>query len=171
MPKGPRRGTTVVPVACLAAIVLAGCASSSAQPGAVSFFKEHGQQAARVGGSVRRVEAEVRALSRPPTKQQLTRVAAAAEDASERISELRNGWSAPENIEGEELSTLEAQLFESSGELKNAMAALVTYSGDPRAAQLVPYTTYIKSASEKWNEGVTQLWYVVKAGMPPTIYR
>ncbi len=169
MPTGSRRRTWIAPAICLAAIALAGCASGSAQPGAVSFFNEHGQQAARVGRSVRDVETEVRALAGPPTRQQLARLAGSAQRADEQIDEMRSGWSAPENVEAEELSTIEVQLYEGTSELKNAMAALVTYAGNPSAAALAPYTTHLKSASEKWNEGVTQLWYVLKRRSPPTV--
>ncbi len=152
----------------LAALTLAGC-GSSAQPGAVAFFNERGQKAAQVGSSVRAVEAEVRALSSPPSRRQLANLAKGAQRANERIDAALRGWVVGENVEGEELPTIESQLSEGAGALKNALAALASYAGNPNAAALAPYTRYLDSAREKWNEGVTQLWHVVKRPDPPTV--
>jgi len=166
------RGSSAVGLAAaglLAAVALGGCAGSSAQPGAVTFYDEHGQQAVRVGSSVRAVEAEVGALSRPPTKRQLASIAKGAQRASESVAAELRGWTVNENAEGEELPTIETQISEGAGDLKNAMAGLATYAGNPSASALVPYTSYLNSARGKWNEGVTQLWHVVKRADPPTV--
>lgn len=109
------------------------------------------------------------ALASPPTEHQLTRVARAAQEANKRIDEARSGWTVTESGEEEELSTIETQLTEGSDELKNAMAALVTYAGNPNAAALMPYTMHIKSGREQWNEGISQLWYLTKRSKPPTV--
>jgi hypothetical protein len=156
-------------VVYLVAITTAGCGSTGAQPGVSSFFREHAQQVARVGASTREVEAKVRALAKVPTKQQLTGVTKAAQQADEHIDEARSGWSAFESGEEEELFTIETQLVEGASELKSAMAAIVTYAGNPEAAALLPYNAHIKSGREKWNEGISQLWYLVKRPHPPTV--
>ncbi len=166
--KRKRRPAGGVLAGALAALTLAGC-GSSAQPDAVTFFNERGQKAAQVGSSVRAVEAEVRALSSPPTRQQLAHLVKGAQRANERIDATLRGWVVGEDVEGEELPTIEAQLSEGAGALKNALAALTTYAGNPSAAALAPYTRYLKSAREKWNEAVTQLWHVAMQPDPPTV--
>jgi len=167
MPSGPRRRGTIA-VLCLLAIPVAGCSSHSSEPAALSFYREHGRQAARVGPSIRAVEAEVDALAKPPTAGQLASLATSAQQANERLDEARSGWQVTEKGEEEELSTIETQLSEGSAELKNAIAALATYAGNPSQAALVPYATHLMSGREKWNEGVIQLWHLAKQPNPPT---
>ncbi len=164
--RGSRTGSALA--FSLAAIALSGCGSSGS-PDAVTFYHEHGQKAALLASSVRAVEAEVRALSKPPTSQQLASLARSAALANGRIDETLRGWAAPENTEAEELPTIEAQLSEGAGGLKNAMASIATYAGNPSAAALAPYARYLTSARERWNEAVAQLWHVVKEPDPPTL--
>ncbi len=135
----------------------------------MSFYDEHGQRVASVGPTVRAVESEVAALASPPTEKQLARLSEAAQMADAHVDEARSGWNVNESSEEEEFSTIETQLSEGAVELKNAMAALVTYAGNPSAATFAPYTTHIRSGREKWNEGVVQLWHVLKRRAPPTL--
>jgi hypothetical protein len=168
MASRPRSAGSIA-IVCLLAVATAGCSSNGSQPGAASFYAAHGRQAARVGPSVRAVEAEVDALANPPAAGALTRIATSAQQANERLDEVRSGWQVTEKGEEEELSTIETQLSEGSAELKNAMAALVTYAGNPSQAALVPYTTHLRSGREKWNEGVVQLWHLTSRSNPPTV--
>lgn len=164
-----RSGRRAVSLVCLVALATAGCSSSSAEPGAVTFFDEHGGQAARLGASVRAIDARLRALGAAPTRAQLAALSRSAQRTSEQVDELRSGWTAPENVEAEELPTIEDEISEGAGSVKNAMAALVAYAGNPSATALAPVTADLEHAAEHWNEGVTQLWHDAKQADPPTL--
>jgi hypothetical protein len=58
------------------------------------------------------------------------------------------------------LSEATFQLSEGAGELKNAMGALVAYTGNPNPATLAHFTVQLEAAQSKWNQGVDAVWEI-----------
>jgi hypothetical protein len=58
------------------------------------------------------------------------------------------------------LSESTFRLSEGANELKNAMGALVAYTGNPNPATLAHFSTQIENAKAKWNEGVDEIWTI-----------
>jgi hypothetical protein len=62
----------------------------------------------------------------------------------------------------EKLSDATLELQEGANELKNAMGALVAYTGNPNPATLAHFTTQLEAAKSKWNEGAEAIWGIAK---------
>jgi hypothetical protein len=60
----------------------------------------------------------------------------------------------------EKLSSATLELQEGANELKNAMGAMVAYTGNPNPATLAHFTTQLEAAKGKWNEGVEAIWRI-----------
>jgi hypothetical protein len=60
----------------------------------------------------------------------------------------------------EKLSDATLQLSEGANELKNAMGAIVAYTGNPNPATLAHVSTQLEGAKAKWNEGVDEIWTI-----------
>jgi hypothetical protein len=58
------------------------------------------------------------------------------------------------------LSEATFELSEGAGELKNAMGALVAYTGNPNPATLAHFTIQLEAAQSKWNQGVDGVWEI-----------
>jgi hypothetical protein len=161
-----RRPAALVAVA---ALVFAGC-SSSAQPGASGFVGEHVAGAASAAAATKGVETDVsRASSAPTARQQLDRLARAAGGA--RREDVRaSEWNvAPEGAEEEDLPRAESQATEGADELAHAMSAAQAYARAPSAAALARYEGALARGRERWNEGISQIWYLAHRSNPPTV--
>jgi hypothetical protein len=60
----------------------------------------------------------------------------------------------------EKLSDATLQLSEGANELKNAMGAIVAYTGNPNPATLAHVSTQLETAKSKWNEGAEEIWHI-----------
>jgi hypothetical protein len=58
------------------------------------------------------------------------------------------------------LSEATLELSDGADELKNAMGALVAYTGNPNPATLAHFSTQLDAAKAKWNEGVDEIWTI-----------
>jgi hypothetical protein len=58
------------------------------------------------------------------------------------------------------LSQATFELSEGANELKNAIGALVAYTGNPNPATLAHFSTQLDAAKAKWNEGVDEIWTI-----------
>lgn len=67
----------------------------------------------------------------------------------------------------DELSSATLNLQEGANELKNAMGALVAYTGNPNPASLAHLSTQLESGKSKWNEGAETVWRIAgESGAP-----
>ncbi len=155
-------------MATVAALTFAGCASSSAQVGATAFLNEHAARAARTAAATKAVEAEVSRLSSSPTRPQLERLARAASEAHRNVVQAGE-WNVADGGEEEDLPRAEAEVTEGANELANAMSALLAYARAPSAAALARYESELAHGRERWNEGISQLWYLAHESNPPTV--
>jgi hypothetical protein len=197
LPKGAKIGIWVVIVLVLIGIANSGgnsgssstSTSSSAAPAAKSstttptkpatpsvpksekeartWIKEHGTDAKRVAANIEVVEIAVGELQKESTETKLNEVATEAQKAHNNLEEIRNGFATTEFSGEVEKGAL--QVFTSANSLKNAMGALVAYTGTPNAATLAHFTTQYEPAKEEWNEGIKTIYGLAHEKEAPTI--
>ncbi|HMD56476.1 MAG TPA: hypothetical protein VKG82_03285 [Solirubrobacteraceae bacterium] len=155
-------------VAILGALAVSGCASSSAQPGADVFYREHAGEAARAAAATRTVQAAVSRLSRPPTQTQLEQLSLDARRGRRDVVPASE-WSVTENGEEEDVSQAELELNEGATAFLMAMAALRAYARAPRQSELAVYEDQLAHGRERWDQGIRQLWYLAHQPNPPTV--
>jgi hypothetical protein len=159
----------------VAAVALAGCASTSIQTDATTFHKEHAASAAQVAATVKAVAGEVAQLSGPPTHAQLQRLARAAARAHRIVAQAgewdvaNSGEGGEEGVEEEDLPRAETEATEGANQLAGAISALQTYVRAPSAAVLDEYQSKLARGREQWDESITQLWYLAHESSPPTV--
>jgi hypothetical protein len=151
-----------------AALVVAGC-SASTQTGARAFFAEHVAEATSATTATKVVEAELSRASSAPSRLQLERLAHAAGEA--RRDEVRaSEWNvAAEGGEEEDLPRAESEATEGADELAHAMSAVQAYARARSAAALARYESELSRGRERWNEGISQIWYLADRSNPPTV--
>lgn len=159
-------------MAAVAALVLAGCASGT-RTAAAAFLKEHAAGATRAAEATMAVEAQVAQLPSSPTRPQLERLAGVAghgRRSTVQVGEWNVGEpSVAEGSEEEDLPRAEAQVTEGANELADAMSALQSYVRAPSAAALARYNSELAHGRERWNEGISQLWFLAGRSNPPTV--
>ena len=60
-------------------------------------------------------------------------------------------------------------MFAAANDLKNAMGALVAYTGDPNAASLAHFSSQYQSSVAEWNDGIRTIWRLAKLKEPPVL--
>lgn len=166
-----RRGA----IAAAASVLLAGCASTSIQTDARSFFEEHAITAAKVATSTEAVKEEVSRLGRSPRPSQLQRLAQAAAKAK-RAGVLASEWNIAKSGEGgeealeeEDLPRAETEATKGADELASAMSDAQAYARAPSAASLARFRSELAHGSELWDESISQVWHLAHESSPPTI--
>lgn len=171
---GPRL-LAALAAALTTASALAGCASSSIQTDAAAFVSEHAGIATSAASAMRTVEHAVSQLSSPPTGQQLERLSHAASRArasTVRASEWdvsKSGEGGEEGAEEENLPRAESEATSAASELASSMLTLQAYARAPSAAGLARYRSALAGAREKWDESISQLWFLAHRHDPPTV--
>ena len=156
-------------MATVAALTLVGCASSSAQTEASAFLAEHAAGAARLAAATKAVEAEVSQLSSSPAPSQLNRLVRMAAEGHRNAVQASEWNVAAEGGEEEDLPRAEAEVTEGANDLANAMSALQAYARAPRATRLANYDREVVPGRERWNEGISEIWYLARHSNPPTV--
>ena len=169
LPVSPRGlGRCACTIVVVAGVALAGC-SSNAQTGASAFIGEHRAGAIRAAAATKAVETDVSRLSRSPTRPQLEQLARAASEGHLAVAQVQ-GWSVAEGAEeGEDLPLAESQVNEGAGELAKAMSVLRSSANAPDAAERTRYEGELARGRYRWNEGISQLWYLAHESDPPTV--
>jgi len=132
-----------------------------------SFIKEHVSDANRVQASVQAVEIGVAQAAKSETESSLDELAQLAQTAHDNLNTIRNDF-ASGSYSGE-VEKASAQVFTSANGLKNAMGALVAYTGNPDPATLAHFTSQYMPAKEEWDEGVSAIWRLAHEANPPTL--
>jgi hypothetical protein len=135
--------------------------SSGPRGGAVAYIKNHGLDASRVQASVDDVGIDI------ATKASIDQTAQDAQQAHNGIDSVRNDFA--DTSSNGSLDNAEVEVFGAANDLKNAMGALVSYTGDPNPATLAQFTTQYQNARGEWNAGVRAIWRMAGREHPPTI--
>jgi hypothetical protein len=148
-------------------------ASGTAQPPSMpqsekdarSWIKEHEQEARLVSANVAAVAVNVGLLAKSESEANINEVAKQAQEAHDRLDEVRNTLASGEY--GGAVGNAALEIFSSANNLKNAMGALVAYTGNPNPATLAHFSTQYQPAVAEWNKGIEAMWHLGhKSGVP-----
>ncbi len=159
-------------IVAVAALGLAGCASSTIQTAATAFIDEHATVATRAAAATKVVEADVSRLSSAPTRSQLQRLARAAAQGHRDIV-LAGEWNVSEageaGVEEEDLPRAETETTDGADELADAVSAVQAYARAPDASARASFERELARGREQWNEGIAQVWYLAHESDPPIV--
>ncbi len=94
------------------------------------------------------------------SEQVIDEIAKVAQESHDEIDGFREELFKTEG--NEKLGEATLELSEGAGELKNAMGALVAYTGNPNPATLAHFSVQMEKAKEKWNAGVEEIWQIAQ---------
>jgi hypothetical protein len=150
-------------------------AASSGNPGvpqnekdARAWIRDLGFDAGKVEANVGLVQIQLGFTIKSPTAANIDKLAQYAQQAHDNIDGIRADF-ANTNEDGGGLGDAELSAFSGANDLKNAMGALVAYTGDPNAATLASFTTQYQKARGEWDYGVRTIWRVAQKKHPPKI--
>jgi len=142
-------------------------AGSHSEKEAHEWITEHGLAARRVAVNIDGVEVTVGELQKEETEEKIDELAKTAQEAHNNIDEVRNSF-ATTNFSGE-VEKAAVQVFTSANSLKNAMGALVAYTGTPSPATLAHFTTQYEPAKAEWDEGISTIWQLAHESKAPSL--
>ncbi len=154
-------------IAATIAIGMAGC-GVAAEPGAETFYTQHGGEAGRAGRAVALVAAHLATLPARPSHANLEALALAASTARRPLLAAAD-WPVSENGEEEDVSQAETEINEGAGALLKAMTAIHQYARTESRPALVLYRDDFNRGRESWNQGTAELWRLLRRSHPPTI--
>jgi hypothetical protein len=137
------------------------------QKDALAYLKEHEDQINRVAANVHVVQLAVTTAQKSSSEADVNEVARLAQEAHNSLDEARKELATTEA--SGELGEAQLEVFSSTNGLKNAMGAVVAYTGNPNPATLAQFTTQYHPAAEEWNNGVTTIWRLAGKSNPPTL--
>lgn len=97
----------------------------------------------------------------------IDKVAQDAQQAHDHLDAVRDDFATADD--SGDLGKAETEVFTAANDLKNAMGALVAYTGDPNPATLAQFTTQYQTAKGEWNDGVKTIWRIARRKGAPTI--
>jgi hypothetical protein len=168
------RATAVTKAAAARAQAQAATAKTAKKKGATmraarSYIASFGPDAQQVSAYVSDVQVALGLLIKSPTQANLDQVAQLAQEAHDGLDNLRLNLAPGWDGDSDTLGSAELNVSSGSNDLKNAMGALVAYTGDPNAATLAHFTTQYQNAAGEWNSGVSVIWRLAHRSAPPTV--
>ncbi len=125
-------------------------------------FKRFATPTTLVSASVRAVELDLNAGAHGTPD--LDQLASDAQDAHDQIDPVRDSFA-----QTTDSSDAQLEVFGAANDLKNAMGAIVAWTGDPNPATLAHATSQLKTAFAEWNDGVRTIWHAAHRHDGPTI--
>lgn len=148
----------VIAIIVIVAAVSSGGSKSSPEKEAQSYIssKSHIINIGRV--DYEHVAVLIGLASKPggESEEVVNEIAKVAQEAHNEVDGIREELFDSEA--GEKLKTATFELSEGANELKNAMGAIVAYTGNPNPASLAHATVQMQTAKSKWNTGVDEIW-------------
>jgi hypothetical protein len=133
-----------------------------------AYISNHGPDINRVQANVLNVEIAIGEAVKSSTQANVNQLAEQAQTAHDNIDNIRDDFATDSSDPGE-LGNAELNAFSGANDLKNAMGALVAYTGDPNAATLAGFTTQFRRAKAEWNSGMRVIYRDARRKHPPTV--
>ena len=152
-------------LALLASVVgLVGCGTTGKTPrqNAVSYVHHLGTEAHQVQANLQVVQIDI------GSKGSIDQLAQDAQTAHDNLDQMRQDFALDAGDSGN-LGDAETEVFAAANDLKNAMGALVAYTGNPNPATLAQFTSKYRHARGEWNQGVRAIWRIAHHKGTPTI--
>jgi len=166
VPAAARRRTPAL--AAIAALALSGCAGAPTEPSSGTFISHHGAEAAAAADAEHVVERRLAALSQPPATAQLEALEGKIARARRRFL-AASRWEISENGEEENTGQAETELSEGTQQMLKGLTALRAYTVSRSPAELAEYRLRLRNARARWNQGISQIWFLAHRRGAPTI--
>ena len=160
----------VVLVIVIAGVIAAVSGGSSKTPkqSAQAYITSMHNDINTVQVSVQSVQAGLLILQKDgATTDAVNQFAQLAQQAHDSIDGVRQDF-ATTDVTGN-LGNAKVELFTAANDLKNAMGAVVAYTGNPNPATLAHFTSQYQNAVGEWNDGVKTVWSIAGESNPPTV--
>lgn len=132
-----------------------------------SYILDHASDAYQVQANLENVEADLGSVINSSTVANIDQLAEDAQSAHDNIDTIRTDFTTSDT--SGTLGNAELDTFAGANELKNAMGAIVAYTGSPNPATLASMTSQLKQGISEWNNGVTTIWQTARRAHPPTV--
>lgn len=147
---------------------LPGGKSETPQQKAQAYIKSMGRDINTVQVSVESVQAGILIFQKSgASADALNQFAQLAQQAHDSIDAVRQDF-ATGDISGN-LGNAEVELFTAANDLKNAMGAVVAYTGNPNPATLAHFKSQYQTAVGEWDDGIKSVWSIAGERKPPTV--
>jgi hypothetical protein len=160
----------VVVIAIVIAVSAAGGSSKTPKQQAQGYIKSMSKDINTVQASVQSVQGGILILKKSGgniTQSEVNQFAQLAQQAHDFIDGVRQDF-ATSNTSGN-LGNAEVELFTAANDLKNAMGAVVAWTGNPNPATLAHFTSEYQNAVGEWNDGIQTVWSIAGESNPPTV--
>jgi len=154
-------------IAVVVVVVIGGGHKTPVAEQARSYIDKNGADVNRVQANVETVQVMIGLAQRAPTQANVNQLAQGAQQAHDNLDGLRDNLTG--DFPGGALGDAELNVFSGTSDFRDAMIALVTYTGTPNAATLAQFTTKYQSAVAEWNRGVRTIWNLANTPKPPTL--
>jgi hypothetical protein len=131
-----------------------------------AYIVSHGGDSFRVQANVLNVQLAVGEAERSATQASIDQLAQAAQTAHDNIDAIRTDFTYSDTGS---LGDAEGNVLLGANDLKNAMGALVAYTGNPNPATLAHFNSQYSTARAEWNNGIRVIWRLGRRRHPPTV--
>jgi len=132
------------------------------------WIRDHFLDADRVQANIEDTQAVLGITIKSPTLANVNQLAQQAQQAHDNLDAIRTDFASGSSDSGT-LGDAELSAFSGANDLKNAMGALVAYTGNPNPATLAHFTSQYQGAVAEWNSGIRTIWRVAHRRQPPTV--
>jgi hypothetical protein len=128
------------------------------------YVSSHQTDFNTVTNGIANIQTEIGLIASGSTAVDVNQLATDAQQLHDTLGTIHTDMASFDSSDGATLA------FTASGELRDAMDALVNYTGDPNPKSLAGFTTQYQTAVGDWNAALTALWSSAKKqSTPPTI--
>jgi hypothetical protein len=162
----------VIVIAVIIAIVVAvsgGGKSQTPKQQAAAYIKSANQDLGTVQASVQTVLITMGLAIKSSTQSNVDQLAQSAQTAHDTVDNTCNDMATKGSIGSSGLPGAETDLFGACQELRDAMSAIVGYTGNPNPATLAQLNTKFTTGRSDWNEAVRSIYQTAGESHPPTI--
>jgi hypothetical protein len=159
----------MVLVIVVAVAVASGRSGSSQTPkqAARAYIRSMHHDTNTVQVSVQSVQVGILLLRKGATQGAIDQFAQLAQQAHDSIDAIRDDFATSDTSGA--LGNAEIELFTAANDLKNAMGAVVDYTGNPNPASLAKFTSQYQNAVGEWDQGVREVWSIADERKSPTL--
>jgi hypothetical protein len=157
----------VVAIAIIATVTSGGGKSETPRQVARAYIKTMHMDWNTVQVSVQSVQVGITLVSKGASQGAVDQFAQLAQQAHDSIDNVRNDFATADTTG--DLGNAEVEVFTAANDLKNAMGAVVTYTGNPNPETLAKFTSQYQNAVVEWDQGIRAIWRIAGERRAPTV--
>lgn len=159
----------VIAIVVVVISAVSGGKSQTPRQQAMGYITKSRRDIDMVQASVQSAEISLGLAIKDSTQSNVNQAAQAAQQAHDALDNIKDDLAVNGSVGSSGLDNAETQVFGACEELRDAMADLVGYAGNPNAATLARLNSKFESGRSDWNSAVRYVWRVAHEHKPPTI--